>query len=140
MYDTFFKRQFDYLRGSSTVEEREKIIKFMVEEFTLHVLSLIQYDDYVVPNYTRKILHNYDYECIDIPNQEYDHVKIIFPDFNVIFDDDIPIKVLERDLKQKIQKYSKINAMVLPEDEIDDIEDRKSTRLNSSHVKISYAV
>ena len=122
MYDTFFERQFSYLRDSSTVEEREKIIKYMVEEFTLDVLSKINYDDYVIPNYTRKILHNYDYEIIDIPDREYDHVKIIFPDFEVIFDDNLPIKVLERNLKQKLQKYSKINAMVLPEDEIDDID------------------
>src|SRR5690606_1906629 len=114
MYDTFFKRQFDYLRGSSTVEEREKIIKFMVEEFTLHVLSLIQYDDYVVPNYTRKILYNFDYECIDTPEREYDYVKIHFQDFDVIFEDRVPLKVMERDLKNRILKYSKINAIVLP--------------------------
>lgn len=122
MYDTFFERQFSYLRDSSTIEEREKIIKYMVEEFTLHVLSKISYDDYVIPNYTRKILYNFDYEIIDIPDREYDHVKIIFPDFTIFFDDNLPIKVLERDLKQKIQKYSKINAIVLSEDEIDDID------------------
>ncbi|MEM3312273.1 MAG: hypothetical protein QW042_04995 [Thermoplasmata archaeon] len=122
MYDTFFERQFSYLRDSSTIEEREKIIKYMVEEFTLHVLSKISYDDYVIPNYTRKILYNFDYEIIDIPDREYDHVKIIFPDFEIFFDDSIPIKVMERDLKQRIQKYSKVNAIVISDDEIDNLD------------------
>lgn len=119
MYDTFFERQFSYLRDSSTIEEREKIIKYMVEEFTLYVLSKINYDDYVIPNYTRKILHNFDYEIIDIPDREYDYVKIHFQDFDVIFDDRYPLKVMERDLKNRILKYSKINAMVLPYEEMD---------------------
>src|SRR5690606_167293 len=123
MYDIFFEKQFDYLRGSSTVEEREKIIKYMVEEFTLHVLSTMHYDDYVIPNYTRKILYNYDYECIDTPDREYDYVKIHFPDFEVIFEDRVPIKVMERDLKQRIQKYSRINAVVLSDDEIDNLDE-----------------
>lgn len=122
MYDTFFERQFNYLRGSSTVEEREKIIKFMVEEFTLYTLSKINYDDYVVPNYTRKILHNYDYECIDTPDREYDYVKIHFPDFEVFFEDRVPLKIIERDLKNRIMKYAKINAVVLYDSEIDNIE------------------
>src|SRR5690606_35864796 len=122
MYDTFFERQFSYLRGSESIEEREKIIKYMVEEFTLHVLSTMHCDDYVIPNYTRKILHNYDYECIDIPDHEYDHVKIIFPDFEVIFDEKIPLKIIERDLKNRILKYSKVNAMVISDDEIDNLD------------------
>lgn len=122
MYDTFFERLFNDLRSSSTIMEREEIIKYMVEEFTLHVLSKINYDDYVIPNYTRKILHNYDYECIDTPEQEYDHVKIIFPDFELFIDDRTPIKIIERDLKNRIQKYSKVNAMVLPDDEIDNLD------------------
>ena len=123
MYDTFFERQFSYLRDSSTIEEREKIIKYMVEEFTIHVLSTMHHDDYVLTNYTRKILHNYDYECIDTPDREYDYVKVIFPDFEIIFEDRVPIKILERDLKQRIQKYSRINAVVLSYDEIDNLDE-----------------
>ena len=137
MYDTFFERQFSYLRDSSTIEERENIIKYMVEEFTLHVLSTIQYDDYVVPNYARKILHNFDYECIDTPDREYDYVKIHFPDFEVIFEDRVPLKVIERDLKNRIQKYSKINAVVLSDDEIDDIDEEiKNTFLLNEPNKV----
>ena len=122
MYDTFFERQFSYLRSSKTIEEREEIIKFMVEEFTLYTLSKIDYEDYVVPNYTRKILHNFDYEIIDIPDKEYDHIKIIFPDFTVIFDDNKPLKIMERNLKNRIMKYAKINADVLYDSEIDDLD------------------
>ena len=122
MYDTFFERQFSYLRDSSTIEEKEKIIKYMVEEFTLHVLSKINYDDYVIPNYTRKILNNYDYECIDTPVREYDYVKIHFQDFEVIFEDRVPLKVIERDLKNRIMKYAKINTVVLDYSEIEDID------------------
>ena len=122
MYDTFFEKQFSYLRDSSTVEEREKIIKYMVEEFTQHVLSIMHYDDYVIPNYTRMILHNYDYECIDTPDREYDYVKIHFPDFEVIFEDRVPLKIIERDLKKRILKYSKVNAIVLPYEKIDNLD------------------
>lgn len=138
MYDTFFERQFSYLRSSSTIEEREEIINYMVKEFTLHVLSKIDYVDYVIPNYTRKILHNYDYECIDTPVQEYDYVKIHFPDFEIIFDERVPIKVMERDLKNRIQKYSKVNAIVLPEDDIDNLDEEiKNTFLQNEPNKVT---
>lgn len=141
MYDSFFERQFSYLRSSSTIEEREEILNYMVKEFTLHVLSKINYDDYVIPNYTRKILHNYDYECIDTPIQEYDYIKIHFPDFEIIFDERVPIKVMERDLKQRIQKYSKINAVVLPDDEIDNLEEEiKNAFLQNEPNKVTDVV
>lgn len=132
MYDTFFERQFSYLRSSSTIEEREEIINYMVKEFTLHVLSKIDYVDYVIPNYTRKILHNYDYECIDTPDREYDYVKIHFQDFDVLFEDRVPLKIMERDLKNRIMKYAKINAVVLSDDEIDDVDEEMKKALHKN--------
>ena len=123
MYNTFFEKQFSYLREIPSNEEMNKIVKHMVNEFTLHVLSEIHCDDYVIPNYTRKILSSYDYEYIVTPDTDFDYVKVIFPDFEVIFEDRVPIKVMERDLKQRIQKYSRINAVVLSDDEIDNLDE-----------------
>lgn len=123
MYDTFFERQFSYLREIPSNEEMNKTVKYMVNEFTLHVLSETHYDDYVIPNYTRKILSSYNYEYIVTPDNEFDYVKVIFPDFEVIIDDRTPIKVLERDLKKRIQKYAKVNVVVLSDDEIDNLDE-----------------
>lgn len=124
MYDTFFERQFDYIRGVSTDERRNEIINYMINEFTLYVLSMINYDDYVIPNYTRKILHNFDYEYIITPDdEEYDYVKVNFPNFKVFFDDRIPLKYIEKDLKQKILKYARINYIALPNEKVDDVRD-----------------
>lgn len=121
MYDTFIERQFDHIRGVSTDERRNEIINYMINEFTLYTLSKINYEDYVVPNYTRKILHNYDYEYIITPDdEEYDYVKVNFPNFTVFFDDRIPLKYIERDLKQRILKYAKINHITLPYNDIED--------------------
>lgn len=126
MYDTFFKRQFDHIRGVSTDERKNEIINYMVNEFTLYVLSTINYDDYVIPNYTRKILHNFNYEyIITSDEEEYDYIKVNFPDFKVFFDDRIPLKYIERDLKQRILKYAKINHITLPYDEVEDEDIRK---------------
>ena len=141
MYNTFFEKQFSYLREIPSNEEMNKIVKHMVNEFTLHVLSEIHSDDYVIPNYTRKILSSYDYEYIVTPDTDFDYVKVIFPDFYVILEDRVPLKILERDLKNRIMKYSKINAVVLSDDEIDDVdEEMKKALLKNEPNKVTDVV
>lgn len=113
MYDTFFKNNFASIKGVSTDERRDEIIRSMVVEFTMHTLSTIDSVDYVVPNYVRKMLNNFTYEYIETPDPEYVYVKVYFPDFEVKFEEKYPLKQKERELRQKIKKYTKLNAVVL---------------------------
>lgn len=123
MYKTFFQKQFSFLRSLATNEAKDEIINYMIKEFTFHVLSIINYDDYVIPNYTRKILYNFTYNYIEAPDTENDYVKVFFPDFTFKIENNIPLNLIERELCQKIKKYAKINVAVF-----DDYQDSNNLR------------
>src|SRR5699024_2444949 len=72
--------------------------------------------------------------------REYDYVK---SDDTYFLSPAQPVKNTEKKLKQSTNLSVEIKAIPLFFDEFDNdriYEDRKSTRLNSSHVSISYAV
>lgn len=120
MFNDFFKNNFHAIRGV-TPEKRGEIIKKMVIDFTMHVLSTIEYDDYVIPNYVRKLLHNFttEYRPTLIPNVDY--VNVYFNDFEMMFEEKIPFERKVIELRQQIMKNTRINAIVLLDDELSDI-------------------
>lgn len=120
MFDNFFKNNFYAIRGA-TPEKRSEIIKRMVIDFTMHVLSTIEYDDYVIPNYVRKLLNNFTSEYRPTLIPEVDYVIVYFDNFDMMFEEKIPFDRKVRELRQKIMKYTRINAIVLLDDEISDI-------------------
>ncbi|MEM1973938.1 MAG: hypothetical protein QXN68_04015 [Thermoplasmata archaeon] len=95
----------------------------MVTYFTTHVLSTIEVDDYVVPNYVRKLLNNYDYEYITTPEHGIEYVIVNYKDFTVLFGEKYTVKDKEHELRQKILKHSKINYATLSDEEVDDEKD-----------------
>jgi len=123
MYNDFFENKFAGIRGASTSEWRDELIKHMVTFFMTHVLSTIEVDDYVVPNYVRKLLNNYDYECITTPEDEIEYVNVNFKDFMVLFGEKYSVSHKEDELRQKILKHSKINYVILSNEEVDDEKD-----------------
>lgn len=123
MYNDFFENKFAGIRGASTPEWRDELIKHMVTFFTTHVLSTIEVDDYVVPNYVRKLLNNFDYECITTPEDEIEFVNVNFKDFMVLFGEKYSVSHKEDELRQKILKHSKINYVILSNEEVDDEKD-----------------
>lgn len=123
MYNEFFKNNFSAIRGVSSDERRNEIIRNMIVEFTMHTLTTIDSVDYVIPNYVRRMLHNYTFEYIETPDPEYVYVKVYFPDFELKLEEKYPLKQKERELSQKIKKYTKINSIVLSDEEIDDVKE-----------------
>lgn len=123
MYNEFFKNNFSAIRGVSSEERRNEIIRNMIVEFTMHTLSTIEFVDYVVPNYVRKMLNNFTYEFIETPDPEYVYVKVYFPDFEIKFEEKYPLKQKERELRQKILKHTKVNSIALSDEEIDEVKE-----------------
>ncbi|MEM3312182.1 MAG: hypothetical protein QW042_04530 [Thermoplasmata archaeon] len=123
MNNDFFKNKFTAIREATTPEWRDELIKHMVTYFTTHVLSTIEVDDYVVPNYVRKLLNNYDYEYITTPEHGIEYVIVNYKDFTVLFGEKYTVKDKEHELRQKILKHSKINYATLSDEEVDDEKD-----------------
>lgn len=120
MYEEFFKNKFSSIRGASTPEWRNALIERMVIDFTMYVLSTIEYDDYIIPNYVRKLLTNCDFEYITTPDYGIEYIKVDYKDFSVLLGENYPVKNKERELRQKIMKYSKINYIILSDEEVND--------------------
>lgn len=123
MNNDFFKNKFTAIREATTSEWRDELIKHMVTYFTTHVLSTIEVDDYVVPNYVRKLLNNYDYEYITTPEHGIEYVIVNYKEFTVLFGEKYTVKDKEHELRQKILKHSKINYAILSDEEVDDEKD-----------------
>lgn len=123
MNNDFFKNKFTAIREATTSEWRDELIKHMVTYFTTHVLSTIEVDDYVVPNYVRKLLNNYDYEYITTPEHGIEYVIVNYKEFTVLFGEKYIVKDKEHELRQKILKHSKINYAILSDEEVDDEKD-----------------
>lgn len=119
MYNEFFENKFAGISGASTPEWRDELINHMIVYFTTHVLSTIGSDDYVIPNYVRKLLNNYEFEYITTTPDE--QVKVDFKDFTIIFTEKSSVEDKEQELHQKIMKNTKINYIILKFDEIDDV-------------------
>lgn len=116
MYNEFFENKFAGISGAPTPERRDELIKHMVTYFTTHVLSTIGSDDYVIPNYVRRLLNNYEFEYISTTPDE--QVKVDFKDFTIIFTEKSSVEEKEQELHYKIMKNVKINYIIL--DELDD--------------------
>lgn len=116
MYNEFFENKFAGISGAPTPERRDELIKHMVTYFTTHVLSTIGSDDYVIPNYVRRLLNNYEFEYISTTPDE--QVKVDFKDFTIIFTEKSSVEEKEQELHHKIMKNTKINYIIL--DELDD--------------------
>lgn len=123
MNNDFFENKFKAIREATTSEWRDELIKHMVTYFTTHVLSTIEVDDYVVPNYVRKLLNNYDFEYITTPDFGIEYVNVNYKDFTVLFGEKYTVKNKEHELRQKILKHSKINYAILSDEEVDDEKD-----------------
>lgn len=122
MIKEVFLDNFFAIREAITEEERNDIIKRMVENFTMFTLSELNFDDYVIPNYVKRILEGYTFVYIDALNPSDDYLKIYYPDFDIILDLKIPLEEKISELGQKIKKYSKIKHIVLyDEKDLDDI-------------------
>src|SRR5690606_8226028 len=103
MYENFFKNNFIAIRGATSIDRQNEIINRMIKNFTMHVLSELHIDDYVIPNYVKRILENYTFVYMDAINPEYDYIKVYFPDFDINFDERTPVEVKVRELGQEIK-------------------------------------
>lgn len=121
MYNEFFENKFAGISGASTPERRDVLINHMITYFTMHVLSTIGSDDYVIPNYVRKLLNNYEFEYITTTPDE--QIKVDFKDFTIIFTEKSSVEEKEQELHQKIMKNIKINYIILKFDELDDVKE-----------------
>ena len=122
MLKNFFKNKFYAINGTKSLDWRNELINHMVIYFTTYVLSTIHHDDYVIPNYVRKLLYNFDYELI-IPGNEIEYVLVDFKDFKVVFEENSSVDEKAEELRQKILMYSRINYVVFNFYEIDDESD-----------------
>ena len=122
MIKEVFLDNFLTIREATSEEERNDIIKRMVNNFTMYVLSELNYDDYVIPNYVKRILEGYTFVYIDALNPINDYLKVYFSDFDIIFDVKNPVDKIISELGQKIKKYSRIKYIILyDEKDLDDI-------------------
>ena len=122
MLKDFFKVKFYAINGTKSLEWRNELINHMVIYFTTYVLSTIHCDDFVIPNYVRRLLRNYDYELIT-SEDEIEYVLVDYKDFAVVFGKNSSVEDKTQELRQKIMKHSKINYVIFSFDEIDDEKD-----------------
>ncbi len=122
MNEKFFENNFSLIREASSEEQRNEIIRRMVVDFTVHVLSKMEYDDYVIPNYVFKILNDfsaeyYDYYDFFEPSKRVVFVNAYFKYFTISFEEKSLLHVKEKELMQKIKKTVNINIEVLRDSE-----------------------
>lgn len=122
MNEKFFENNFNLIRSASSEEQRNEIMKRMVVDFTMHVLSKMEYDDYVIPNYVLKILNDfsaeyYDYYDFFEPTKRVVFVNAYFKYFTISFEEKSLLHDKERELMQKIKKTVNINIAVLRDSE-----------------------
>ena len=122
MLKNFFKNKFYAINGTKSLDWRNELINHMVIYFTTYVLSTIHQDDYVIPNYVRKLLHNFDFEIIELGN-EIEYVIVDFKDFIVVFGENSSVEDKTEELRQKIMEHTKINYVVFDFDEVDEESD-----------------
>lgn len=126
MNEKFFENNFSLIREASSEEQRNEIIRRMVVDFTMHVLSKMEYDDYVIPNYVFKILNDFSAEYYDYydyfePTKKVVFVNAYFKYFTISFEEKSILHVKEKELIQKIKKTTKINIEVLRDSKIVDM-------------------
>lgn len=122
MIKEIFLDNFLAIREATTEEEKNDIIKRMVENFTMFVLSELDYNDYIIPNYVKRILEDYTFVYIDTLNPSNDYLKVYFSDFDIILDVNMSVAEKVSELGQKIKKYSRIKYIILyDEKDLDDI-------------------
>lgn len=122
MNEKFFENNFCLIREASSDEQRNEIIRRMVVDFTMHVLSKMEYDDYVIPNYVFKILNDFSAEYYDYydyfePTKRVVFVNAYFKYFTISFEEKSLLHVKEKELMQKIKKTVNINIEVLRDSE-----------------------
>lgn len=127
MNEKFFENNFSLIREASSEEQRNEIMKRMVVDFTMHVLSKMKYDDYVIPNYVFKNLNDFSVEYYDYydffePTKRVVFVNAYFKYFTISFEEKSLLHDKERELIQKIKKTVNINIEVLRDSETSDME------------------
>lgn len=122
MNEKFFENNFNLIRSASSEEQRNEIMKRMVVDFTMHVLSKMEYDDYVIPNYVFKNLNDFSVEYYDYydffePTKRVVFVNAYFKYFTISFEEKSLLHDKEREMIQKIKKTVNINIEVLRDSE-----------------------
>lgn len=142
MNEKFFENNFSLIREASSEEQRNETIRRMVVDFTMHVLSKMEYDDYVIPNYVFKILNDFSAEYYDYydyfePTKKVNFVNACFKYFTISFEEKSLLHVKEKELIQKIKKTTKINIEVLRDSETFNMEQEiKNAFLQNKPTKV----